>query len=126
MFPKHLLTGVSAALLIGATSAFVGTAQDGFAGTTSCNCPSSVGTFTAAVPSALVESHVCCTDVIIITLSSGTLEVVFSGIYDAGAGTENIALSPSAFALYIEITTPREWTLLAKVPTISILNVLNG
>ncbi|KAJ7486940.1 hypothetical protein FB451DRAFT_1554090 [Mycena latifolia] len=99
MFLKYLLATVSAALLIGATSAFVGTAQDGFAGVTSCNCPFSVGAFTAAVPSALVESHVCCTDVIIITLNSGTLEAVFSGIYDAGAGTENIALSLSAFAL---------------------------
>ncbi|KAJ7486938.1 hypothetical protein FB451DRAFT_1228370 [Mycena latifolia] len=99
MFPKYLLASVSAALLIGATSAFVGTAQDGFAGVTSCNCPSSVGAFTAAVPSALVESHVCCTDVIIITLNNGTMQAVFSGIYDAGAGTENIALSPSAFAV---------------------------
>ncbi|KAJ7081199.1 hypothetical protein B0H15DRAFT_473021 [Mycena belliarum] len=94
-FTKALLATISAAV---AVSAFNGTANLGFFGTTNCGCPPWNGPYAAAIPSNTVGDAVCCNDVITITYLDQTTTAVFSGIYDAGAGTEDIALSSAAFA----------------------------
>ncbi|KAJ7900889.1 hypothetical protein B0H13DRAFT_2336306 [Mycena leptocephala] len=78
---KCLLAAVSAALLVGTANAFNGTANLGFFETTSCPCPPWNGPYAVAVP------HL-----------DQTVDAVLSGYYDDGEGTENIALSPAAFA----------------------------
>ncbi|KAJ7081194.1 hypothetical protein B0H15DRAFT_855351 [Mycena belliarum] len=93
-FTKSLLATISAAV---AVTAFNGTANLGFTGSTNCGCPPFNGPFAAAIPSNTVGDAVCCNDIITITFLDQTTTAVFSGIYDAGAGTENIALSPAAF-----------------------------
>lgn len=87
----------------------------GFFGTTNCGCPPFNGPFAVAVPSALVGSAVCCNDAVtlsctcvsphphaspltLLPVEGETVTAIFSGIYDDGAGTENVALSPTAFA----------------------------
>ncbi|KAJ7905861.1 hypothetical protein B0H13DRAFT_1881133 [Mycena leptocephala] len=95
---KSLLAIVSTAMFIGTASAFTGTANLGFSGTTVCACPPFNGPFAVAIPSADVGTKVCCNDQITITFNDKTTTAVFSGIYNAGAGTDNIALSPDAFA----------------------------
>ncbi|KAJ7458539.1 hypothetical protein FB451DRAFT_1182727 [Mycena latifolia] len=94
-FTKSLLAAVSAAV---AVNAFTGTANLGFFGTTSCECPAFNGPFAIAIPSNTVGTKVCCNDQITLTFEGQTTTAVFSGTYDAGAGTQNVALSPAAFA----------------------------
>ncbi|KAJ7141785.1 hypothetical protein C8R43DRAFT_1200840 [Mycena crocata] len=98
LFKTSLMSAVSAATLIGTAYAFNGTANLGFIGTTNCGCPTFNGPYAAAVPAELVGSARCCNVAITVTYLDKTVEAVFSGIYDAGAGTENVALSPRAFA----------------------------
>ncbi|KAJ7847384.1 hypothetical protein B0H13DRAFT_2362502 [Mycena leptocephala] len=96
-FTKSLLAAVSTAMLIGSAAAFTGTATVGFTGTTNCGCPASNGPFAVSIPSALVGTHICCNDVI--TSNNGkSVQAIFNGRYDAGAGTQNIQLSSVAFA----------------------------
>ncbi|KAJ7698330.1 hypothetical protein B0H17DRAFT_1050790 [Mycena rosella] len=92
---KSLLAAVSTAV---AVNAFNGTANLGFYDTSNCGCPPWNGPFAVAVPSNTVGDAVCCDDSITISYLGQTTTAVFSGIYEAGAGTENVALSPSAFA----------------------------
>ncbi|KAK7008465.1 hypothetical protein R3P38DRAFT_2791380 [Favolaschia claudopus] len=102
-----------AASLVGATNAFNGTvsiaevalnsisppANLGFYGTTSCSCPPWNGPYAVAIPRALAgTAEVCCNVGITISYLDQTVDAVFSGYYEDGAGTENIALSPAAFA----------------------------
>ncbi|KAJ6594980.1 hypothetical protein B0H10DRAFT_447999 [Mycena sp. CBHHK59/15] len=94
-FNKALL---ATAMLIGAVSAFTGTATLGFTGTTNCGCPATNGPFAVSIPSALVGTHVCCDDSITLSYNGKTTSAIFNGIYDAGAGTDNIELSSVAFA----------------------------
>ncbi|KAJ7676998.1 hypothetical protein DFH06DRAFT_1466330 [Mycena polygramma] len=85
---KSLFAAVSAALLI---------ATVGFVGTTNCGCPASNGPFAVSIPSALVGTHVCCDESITISFNGKSVDAVFNGIFDAGAGTQNIQLSQVAF-----------------------------
>ncbi|KAJ7458551.1 hypothetical protein FB451DRAFT_1273420 [Mycena latifolia] len=94
-FTKSLLAAVSAAV---AVNAFSGTANLGFYETTNCPCPPWNGPFAVAIPSNTVGDKVCCNDQITFTYLDQTTTAVFSGTYDAGAGTEDVALSPAAFA----------------------------
>ncbi|KAK7045096.1 hypothetical protein R3P38DRAFT_3177327 [Favolaschia claudopus] len=87
-----------AASLVGATNAFNGTANLGFYGTTSCSCPPWNGPYAVAIARALVGTEVCCNVGITVSYLDQTVDAVFSGYYEDGAGTENIALSPAAFA----------------------------
>ncbi|KAJ6616353.1 hypothetical protein B0H10DRAFT_1400212 [Mycena sp. CBHHK59/15] len=95
---KSLLATISAAMLIGTANAFNGTANLGFYGTTNCGCPPWNGPYAVAVPSDLVGSAVCCNDAVTLSYLGKSIPAVFSGIYDAGAGSQNVALSPTAFA----------------------------
>ncbi|KAJ6484292.1 hypothetical protein DFH09DRAFT_1211446 [Mycena vulgaris] len=95
---KSLLAAVSAAMVLGTAHAFNGTAHLGFYGTTNCGCPPWNGPYAVAIPSALVGDAVCCNDAITITYLDKITTAVFSGIYDAGADTQDVALSPTAFA----------------------------
>ncbi|KAJ7096810.1 hypothetical protein C8R44DRAFT_889415 [Mycena epipterygia] len=97
-FTKSLLAAVSTAIFFGTSNAFTGTANLGFYGTTNCGCPPFNGPYAIAVPSALVGSAVCCNDAVTLSFEGETVTAIFSGIYDDGAGTENVALSPTAFA----------------------------
>ncbi|KAJ7931075.1 hypothetical protein B0H13DRAFT_1960226 [Mycena leptocephala] len=97
-FTKSFLAAVSTAMLIGSAAAFTGTATVGFAGTTNCGCPASNGPFAVSIPSALVGTHVCCNDAITIQYNGKSVQAIFNGRYDAGAGTQNIQLSSVAFA----------------------------
>ncbi|KAJ7721435.1 hypothetical protein DFH07DRAFT_946882 [Mycena maculata] len=91
---------IAAAVLIGAASAqFTGTATIGFTGTTNCGCPATNGPFAVSIPAALVGSEVCCDVSITVSYNGKTISAVFNGIFDAGAGTENIQLSEEAFAV---------------------------
>ncbi|KAJ6572504.1 hypothetical protein DFH09DRAFT_1153039 [Mycena vulgaris] len=74
-------TSLLAAVLIGSANAFTGIATDGLPGTTNCGCPNlwcpaSNGPFAVWIPSALRR---------------------FNGIFNSGAGTQNIVLSQTAF-----------------------------
>ncbi|KAJ7445294.1 hypothetical protein FB451DRAFT_1293056 [Mycena latifolia] len=93
-FSKSLL---AAAVLVGSASAFTGTANLGFTGVTICGCAASNGPFAIAIPSALVGTHVCCNEAITLTYNGKTTTAIFSGIYNAGAGTQNVALTDSPF-----------------------------
>ncbi|KAJ7702164.1 hypothetical protein B0H14DRAFT_3527309 [Mycena olivaceomarginata] len=96
---KFLLSTVTVALLAGSATAFTGTAQLGLdTGVTSCNCPAFNGPFAIAVPRDLVTTQTCCNYQVNLSVNGQTTTAVFSGYYDAGAGTQNIALSASAFA----------------------------
>ncbi|KAJ6474001.1 hypothetical protein C8R47DRAFT_1199562 [Mycena vitilis] len=95
---KSFLATISVALFVGTAAAFNGTANLGFYGTTSCPCPPWNGPYAVAIPSALIGSEVCCNVGISLTYLGQTVDAVFSGTYDEGEGTENIALSPAAFA----------------------------
>ncbi|KAJ6502800.1 hypothetical protein C8R47DRAFT_216311 [Mycena vitilis] len=86
---KSLFAAVSAALLIGSANAFTGT--------TNCGCPASNGPFAVSIPSALVGTHVCCDESITISFNGESVDAVFNGIFDGGAGTQNIQLSQVAF-----------------------------
>ncbi|KAJ7124623.1 hypothetical protein C8R43DRAFT_958674 [Mycena crocata] len=97
-FKTSLLSAVSSAMLIGAAHGFNGTANLGFYGTTNCGCPPWNGPYAIAIPAELVGSAVCCNVGVTLTYLDKTVPAVFSGIYDAGAGTENVALSARAFA----------------------------
>ncbi|KAJ7617608.1 hypothetical protein DFH06DRAFT_100557 [Mycena polygramma] len=98
-FAKSLLAFVSAALLVGTASALTGTAHLGLTdGVTLCACGPQNGPFGVAIPSDLVGTHVCCNEQIAITGPSFNTTAVFTGTYDAGAGTQDIALSASAFS----------------------------
>ncbi|KAJ7249644.1 hypothetical protein C8J57DRAFT_1356355 [Mycena rebaudengoi] len=97
-FNKSLLAAVPAAMLIGAANAFTGTATLGFAGTTSCDCSPSNGPFAVAVPSALIGTARCCSATVTATHNGKSVTAILSAVYDAGAGTQNIALSDVAFA----------------------------
>ncbi|KAJ7136830.1 hypothetical protein C8R44DRAFT_848352 [Mycena epipterygia] len=102
MFNKSLLIGVAAAMFMGTARAFTGTASiwtfpDDQV--TSCNCSASNGPLAVAIPSALVGTEICCTVEITATFNGKSVPAVFSGIFDAAAGAENIALTPTAFAL---------------------------
>ncbi|KAJ7096809.1 hypothetical protein C8R44DRAFT_812301 [Mycena epipterygia] len=102
MFNKSLLIGITATMFMGAAHAFTGTASIWTFPTdqvTSCECPASNGPLAIAIPSALVGTEQCCDVSITVTYNGKTISTVFSGIFDAGAGTENIALTPTAFAL---------------------------
>ncbi|KAJ7905859.1 hypothetical protein B0H13DRAFT_1881130 [Mycena leptocephala] len=95
---KSLFAAVSAALLVGTANAFNGTANLGFYDTTDCGCPPFNGPYAVAIPRQLVGTESCCDVGITLSYLDQTVDAVFSGYYDAAAGTENIALSPAAFA----------------------------
>ncbi|KAJ7117047.1 hypothetical protein C8R44DRAFT_879567 [Mycena epipterygia] len=97
-FSKSLLTTVCAAMLIGTANAFTSTANLGFFGTTNCAFPAFSGPFAIAIPAELVGSAVCCSTQVTLTVNGETITAVFSSTYDASAGSQDIALSPSAFA----------------------------
>ncbi|KAJ7260452.1 hypothetical protein B0H12DRAFT_1217927 [Mycena haematopus] len=96
-FNKSLLAIVSTVVFIGSASAFTGTATLGFTGTTNCGCPASNGPSAISIPAADVGSHVCCNDSITVTYNGKSVVGVFNGIYNAGAGTDNIQLSSFTF-----------------------------
>ncbi|KAJ6620163.1 hypothetical protein B0H10DRAFT_1946229 [Mycena sp. CBHHK59/15] len=96
-FKKALLTAVSTATGIGTAHAFNGTATLGFYQVVNCFCPPWNGPYAVAIPSTLVGSATCCNDQITLTYLDQTVSAVFSGIYVAGEGTEDIALSPDVF-----------------------------
>ncbi|KAF7343631.1 hypothetical protein MSAN_01983800 [Mycena sanguinolenta] len=95
---KPLLSVVAAALLAGTVNAYTGTAILGFYNTTSCGCPAFNGPYAVAIPRELVGTQSCCDVGITLSYGGETTDAVFSGYYEAGAGTENVALSPEAFA----------------------------
>ncbi|KAJ7430947.1 hypothetical protein B0H11DRAFT_2133433 [Mycena galericulata] len=97
---KSLLATIVAAVFVGTAKAtnYTGTAHLGFYNTTVCTCPPWNGPYAVAIPSQLVGSAVCCNDEITFSYEGETTTAVFSGIYVAGEGTEDVALSPSAFA----------------------------
>ncbi|KAF7359767.1 hypothetical protein MVEN_00701500 [Mycena venus] len=97
-FNKSLLAAISAAMFVGSVTAFTGTASIGFVGTTNCGCPATNGPFAVSIPSALVGTHVCCQDSITVTYNGKSVTAIYNGIFDAGAGTQNIQLSQVAFA----------------------------
>ncbi|KAJ7182330.1 hypothetical protein C8R43DRAFT_1100824 [Mycena crocata] len=97
-FTTSLLAVVSTSLLLGGANAFTGTATLGFGGTTTCGCAASNGPFAVSIPSALVGSHVCCNEAISLSYNGKSVTAIFSGIFDAGAGTQNVELSDVAFA----------------------------
>ncbi|KAJ7167979.1 hypothetical protein C8R46DRAFT_1094628 [Mycena filopes] len=92
---KSLLVAVSAAVL---AQAYNGTAILGFYGTTSCGCPPWNGPYAVAIPRDLVGTETCCNVGVTVTWLDSTIDAVFSGYYEDGAGTEGIALSAAAFA----------------------------
>ncbi|KAJ7454622.1 hypothetical protein B0H11DRAFT_2069227 [Mycena galericulata] len=94
-FTKSFL---ATAMLIGAARAFTGTAILGFTGTANCGCPASNGPFAVSIPADLVGTAVCCDDSITLTYNGRTTPAVFNGIYNDGAGTQNVELSSAAFA----------------------------
>ncbi|KAJ7837099.1 hypothetical protein B0H13DRAFT_1912696 [Mycena leptocephala] len=96
---KFFSTLASTTVLIGVANAFNGTANLGFFGTTNCGCAFSGDQFWIAVPPALVGSAKCCTDQVILHYEDKTVTAMFTGIYNAGAGTTNVAFSPGAFAV---------------------------
>ncbi|KAJ7252055.1 hypothetical protein C8J57DRAFT_1520384 [Mycena rebaudengoi] len=75
-FNKSLLAAISTAMLVGAANAFTGTATRG------------------ALISPVIR---CCADTVIVTYNGKSVGAILSAVYDAGAGTENIALSDIAF-----------------------------
>ncbi|KAJ7640580.1 hypothetical protein B0H17DRAFT_467708 [Mycena rosella] len=81
---KSLLT---AAMLVGAANAFTGTANLGFTGVTICGCSPSNGPFAVAIPAALAGTHVCCNEAITLSYNGKSVTAIYSGTYDAGAGT---------------------------------------
>ncbi|KAJ7692196.1 hypothetical protein B0H17DRAFT_1061573 [Mycena rosella] len=91
---KSLLT---AAMLVGAANAFTGTANLGFTGVTTCGCSPSNGPFAVAIPAALAGTHVCCNEAITLSYNGKSVTAIYSGTYDAGAGTQNVALTATAF-----------------------------
>ncbi|KAF7366211.1 hypothetical protein MVEN_00498300 [Mycena venus] len=105
---KSLLAAVAASVLIGTVNAqavnYTGTANLGFYQSTACGCPPFNGPYAVAIPSNLVGDAVCCEDSVTFIVAGGpehggsTTTAIFSGIYDGGAGTENVALSPLPFA----------------------------
>ncbi|KAJ7110620.1 hypothetical protein C8R44DRAFT_883751 [Mycena epipterygia] len=68
------------------------------AGSTSCECPTQNTAFGIAIPAALMGSNMCCNVQVQLAFGERTSAAVLDAIYDTGAGTENIALSPAAFA----------------------------
>ncbi|KAJ6579962.1 hypothetical protein DFH09DRAFT_1146218 [Mycena vulgaris] len=95
-FTKSFL---AAAMLVGTASAFTGTANLGFTGVASCDCPASNGPFAIAVPAALFGTAVCCNDAVTVTYNGKSVVAILSGRYTAGDGTQNVALSDVAFAM---------------------------
>ncbi|KAJ7032168.1 hypothetical protein C8F04DRAFT_1396765 [Mycena alexandri] len=95
---KSLFTAVASAMFIGGAAAFTGTATIGFTGTTNCGCAASNGPSAVSIPAALVGTHVCCNEEITITYNGKSIAAVFNGIFDDGAGTDNIQLSAFTFA----------------------------
>ncbi|KAJ7652474.1 hypothetical protein DFH06DRAFT_1331101 [Mycena polygramma] len=92
------VTVAAAPLVVERATSFTGTANLGFYGVTSCNCPPWNGPFGVAIPSNDVGTKVCCNEQINISYEGQNTTAVFDAIYDDGAGTDNIALSPEAFA----------------------------
>ncbi|KAJ7161547.1 hypothetical protein C8R46DRAFT_1222654 [Mycena filopes] len=74
---------------------FMGTAHRGLSNTSNYVCET--GPFTIAIPSAIVNTAVCCLFQIQLSFNGLNTTVVLSGTYDAG-GPQDIALSPDAFA----------------------------
>ncbi|KAF8134087.1 hypothetical protein K438DRAFT_1883654 [Mycena galopus ATCC 62051] len=99
MFPsKPLLSVLATALLVGTANAFNGTGNLGFYDTSSCSCPPWNGPFAVAIPRELAGAEVCCNVGVTLSYLDQSIDAVFSGYYDAGTGTEDVALSPAAFA----------------------------
>ncbi|KAJ7110621.1 hypothetical protein C8R44DRAFT_743085 [Mycena epipterygia] len=100
MLSNKSFLAVLAAMFIGGASAFTGTATLGISPdtTTSCGCGADNGPFEVAIPAALVGSNVCCDTQVNLAFGDETTTAVFGAIYNAGAGTENIALSADAFS----------------------------
>ncbi|KAJ7358523.1 hypothetical protein DFH08DRAFT_848627 [Mycena albidolilacea] len=96
-FNKSFFAALSTAMFIGSASAATGTASVGFVGTTNCGCPATNGPFAVSIPTALAGTHVCCQDTIIVTYNGKNVTAIFNGIFDNGAGTQNIQLSQIAF-----------------------------
>ncbi|KAJ7760163.1 hypothetical protein B0H14DRAFT_2634267 [Mycena olivaceomarginata] len=140
--PKASLPAVLALMLSGAGEQLTGTvdaqgglaATLGFEETTNCDCPRSNGPF-VAVPKELVADHRCCEDTITVqctppdptALQIGmhfpekkkSVVVILGGMFDQGKGTENIELSPMAFAMISDNPTdttlgPVTWLLNRK------------
>ncbi|KAJ7164339.1 hypothetical protein C8R46DRAFT_1220844 [Mycena filopes] len=101
MFSTKSLLAVASAMFIGSASAFTGTASLNFTtSTVNCGCPPTNGPSQVAIPAALVGTHVCCqAPEINISYNGKTVAAVFSGVYTAGAGTDNIELSQFAFGI---------------------------
>ncbi|KAJ7110623.1 hypothetical protein C8R44DRAFT_743087 [Mycena epipterygia] len=100
IFSDKSFFAVVAAMFIGGASAFTGTATLGIgAGTTSCGCAPSNGPFEITNPAALVNSNVCCNAQVTLTFGDESTTAVFGAIYNSGAGTDNIVLSPRAYAV---------------------------
>ncbi|KAJ7159380.1 hypothetical protein C8R43DRAFT_1234085 [Mycena crocata] len=98
-FKKSLLSAASAAMLFGVTNAFTGIASLGFEGVTSCDCPATNGPVVVAVPAALIGTAVCCRALVTLNYNGKSVTAHLSGVFDAGAGTENVALGPFTFGV---------------------------
>ncbi|CAK5266480.1 unnamed protein product [Mycena citricolor] len=103
MFTKTVVLAVtlasafSVATAAAANPVYTGSAMLGFYQVTACDCPPWNGPFAAAMPIELTYGFVCCNDQITVTMGGVSTTAVFSGYFDGGEGTQNIALSPVAF-----------------------------
>ncbi|KAJ6561534.1 hypothetical protein DFH09DRAFT_1364471 [Mycena vulgaris] len=99
-FSKSLLAAAAAIFLRGTgVSAFAGEATVGFTGTTFCGCSATVGPFMVSIPATDIGTHVCCEETITVSHNGKSIVVLIVGIYNGGAGTNDIQLGPGAFDL---------------------------
>ncbi|KAF7351697.1 hypothetical protein MSAN_01602700 [Mycena sanguinolenta] len=95
-----------ALLLSGVDDRFMsGTATLGFTGTTNCGCPPSNGPFAVSIPKELMNDRTCCQDTVTVEYKGKAVTAILSGVFDDGDGTENIEMSPMAFALIADNPT---------------------
>ncbi|KAJ7303732.1 hypothetical protein DFH08DRAFT_976905 [Mycena albidolilacea] len=92
-FNKSLLAAISAAMFVGSATAFTGFHRLCWHHQLATNGP-----FAVSIPSTDVGTHVCCQDSITVNYNGKSVAAIFNGIFDAGAGTDNIQLSQVAFA----------------------------
>ncbi|KAF7351691.1 hypothetical protein MSAN_01602100 [Mycena sanguinolenta] len=104
--PKSSLAAMVALMLSGVDDRLMsGTATLGFKGTTNCGCPPNNGPFAVSIPEEFMKKRECCQDTLTVEHRGKTVTVILNGVFDDGEGTQNIEMSPMAFAMIADNPT---------------------
>ncbi|KDR71414.1 hypothetical protein GALMADRAFT_253734 [Galerina marginata CBS 339.88] len=96
--PKALFTLISSAVAISAVNAYVGRASWDSLGTTPCPVQCPLTDFRVALPIDLFPNGEQCCSTVHVSYRGVNIDVTFTDLFLAGAGSFNISLSDQAFA----------------------------